>query len=156
MICLPLSYFLIGIIYNGNQCINRDVKVKIMVKINLATYNIYAYSKEHNEKIKLDNLNKGTLLHESNEFNHFKQILSLLFLEHSFTFEKKFLRVKQFDNIDEKIFFGELEFGSFGTKHAVVNAERDDMTERIINPDESVLTPYYFFIQLFSIEKMPY
>lgn len=97
-----------------------------MVKINLATYSIYAYSKERDKKIKLNHLNDNTILQESSKFNTLNEILIEFFKqEKPFIEDKllKFLRVKQYHDDSSKIFYGELEYGPFGTKHAVVNAE---------------------------------
>lgn len=124
-----------------------------MVKINLATYSIYAYSKERDKKIKLNHLNDNTILQESSKFNTLNEILIEFFKqEKPFIEDKllKFLRVKQYHDDSSKIFYGELEYGPFGTKHAVVNAENISEDEKIINPEDSVLTPYYFYIQLFE------
>ena len=126
------------------------VKIK-MVKINLATYSIYAYSKDRDENIKLDHLNDNTILHESSKFNTLNEILTEFFKQkRPYIDDKKFLRVKQYYNDSLKIFYGELEYGPFGTKHTVVNAENVDEDEKIIYPEDSVLTPYYFYIQLFQ------
>lgn len=121
-----------------------------MVKISLTTYTITAHSKEQQKNVKLNNLNANTLYANNGKYNTFNEILSSFFKDTPYNQNNKYLSVKQINSENEKIYYGELNYGPYGTKHTVVNAAKNQQSDKVINPEDSVLTPYYFYIQLFE------
>lgn len=132
-----------------------------MAKTSLSTYTIKAYSthlKGNDAPVtfKLDNLNEHTVFghdHEG-EYNTLSSILDhFLNKVHYFSYKNKFLNI-DFNMLPEnKVYYGQLNYGPFGTEHNVVDATTNELTEKKITLNDSVLTPYYFYFQLFENKK---
>lgn len=131
-----------------------------MAKTSLSTYTIKAYSTNHDEKnkpitLKLDNLNEYTIFGHNNDgqYNTLSSILEhFLEKDHYFNYKHKFLNINCHCS-EKNLYYGQLNYGPYGTEHDVVDARTNELTEKKINPNDSVLTPYYFYIKLFENRK---
>nr|WP_295000197.1 hypothetical protein [uncultured Methanobrevibacter sp.] len=130
-----------------------------MAKTSLSTYTIEAYStnKDNNTPLnfKLDNLNEYTVFKDDTEgkYNTLSSILeSFLNKDHSFNYKNKFLNINC-HNEDLNLYYGQLNYGPYGTEHDVIDATTNELTEKKITLNDSVLTPYYFYIKLFENRK---
>ena len=131
-----------------------------MAKTSLSTYTIEAYSTNHKENdiplnLKLDNLNEYTIFGHNGEgeYNTLGNILEyFLNKDHYFNYKNKFLNVNC-HNQENNLYYGQLNYGPYGTEHEVVDATTNELTEKKITPNDSVLTPYYFYIRLFENRK---
>lgn len=132
-----------------------------MAKTGLSTYTIKAYSTNHNENntpltLKLDNLNEYTIFGHNGdgEYNTLSNIIEdFLEKDHYFNYKNKFLNIHCHSSSEKNLYYGQLNYGPFGTEHEVVNATTNELTEKKITPNDSVLTPYYFYIKLFENRK---
>ena len=120
-----------------------------MVKINLSTYNIILLNTQINENVILDKITYSSLQPDSQP----KSIMELLFKffndnqgESNFIKDNKVLYIEEF-NVENNIFFGEFLYGTSGSEHPVrnINENTDDL---IISKNQSILTPYYFYIEI--------
>lgn len=121
-----------------------------MVKINLSTYNIILLNTQNDENVILDEITYGSLQPDSQP----KSIMELLFKflsnkkeESPFIRDNKVLYIKDFNVENENKFFGEFLYGTSGSEHPVRNIN-EDSEELIITKDQSILTPYYFYIEI--------
>lgn len=121
-----------------------------MVKINLSTYNIILWNTQSDEKVLLDKINYSSLQPDMQP----KSIMELLFKflsdnkgESNFIKENKVLYIEDFKVEHKNIFFGEFLYGTSGSEHPVrnINENTDDL---IITKNQSILTPYYFYIEI--------
>lgn len=121
-----------------------------MVKINLSTYNIILLNTQINENVILDKINYGSLQPDSQP----KSIMELLFKflsdnkeGYNFIKDNKVLYIKDFNVDNENIFFGEFLYGTSGAEYPVrnINENTDELT---ITKNQSILTPYYFYIEI--------
>ncbi|MDO5824386.1 hypothetical protein [Methanobrevibacter sp.] len=123
-----------------------------MVKTSLSTYTIKAYpTNSDNNPLKLDNLNEHTLFYNTSQFNKIHDILSILFEKNNhITHNNKYLSIHQHKQDGDNIYYGELNYGPYGTEHEVVNAAHNELTEIKIRKEDSVITHYYFYMRFFN------
>lgn len=128
-----------------------------MVKINLSTYEISIINTQRKEKIFLDNITYDSLHPEENP----KSLMEILFRFFSekksknedFKKDYKLLEIRSFNTAEDNIFFGEFSYGTYGTEHNIKNINDQNKENQKLNKDQSVLTPYYFYIEIPSHRK---
>ncbi len=121
-----------------------------MVKINLSTYNIILWNTQNNEQTTLDKINYSSLHPDSQP----KSLMELLFKFFSdnkdysnFIKSNKVLYIKDFNVENKNIFFGEFLYGTSGAEYPVRNIN-DNSYDLTITKEQSILTPYYFYIEI--------
>lgn len=131
-----------------------------MTKISLSTYTIKAYSTEKGEnntpkELKLDNLNENTLFANTDDkYNTIQNIFDLFFEDKECnTFKNRYLSMNHCEKEENSVYYGELNYGPFGTEHDVVNAINNEKTKKKINKNDSIITPYYFYLRFFKNRK---
>ncbi|WP_040682565.1 hypothetical protein [Methanobrevibacter boviskoreani] len=119
-----------------------------MVKINLSTYYISLINKETKQYTNLDKIEFPLV--NGQIPNTIKEILNNFFSnkrnKSSYFKDNKILIISRFA-VKSNIFYGEFLYGTYGAEHPVKNIHNNE-EETKINKDQSVLSPYYFYIEI--------
>lgn len=118
-----------------------------MVKINLSTYHISLINKETNKYTNLDKIEFPIL--NGQIPNTINEILNKFFnkgKESSYSKNNKILNISHYI-AESNIFYGEFLYGTYGAEHPVKNIHNNE-EETKINKNQSVLSPYYFYIEI--------
>ena len=121
-----------------------------MVKINLFTYYISLENDQHKE-VNLTKIKYTNLFPESIP-KSLQEILNNLFNITNteinyFTKDNKVMQIKYFRNEPENIFYGEFDYGTYGTAHVVKDINTNKKVSEI-STTEYAGTPYYFIIYI--------
>lgn len=121
-----------------------------MTKINLYTYYISLEDTENKKDVNLSKINYITIYPEE-RISSLHEILVGFFeaygKETSLKKNNKVMQIKYSNNNPENIFYGEFDYGNYGTEHDVKSIE-NNKTMKKINKEEYAGTPYYFNIHI--------
>lgn len=130
----------------------NNIKRQInMTKINLYTYYISLYDPKNKKEVNLSKI-KYSNLYPDTIPSSLQEILITFFKrnkeeETSFKKDNKVMQIKCFNNDPKNVFYGEVDYGSYGTEHNVKNIETNKTVTKI-NKKEYAGTPYYFNIYI--------
>lgn len=121
-----------------------------MVKMNLFTYYISLENDQH-EEVNLSNI-RYTNLFPKTIPKSLHEILTLFFNRNLnetnyFKKDKKVMQIKCLKNKPDNIFYGEFDYGTYGTAHVVKDINTNEKVSEI-NTTEYAGTPYYFIIYI--------